>query len=80
MRSIASLLAASLMGVFAAMPQVSPAGVVPHPVGFGLTAARGRSRIPHSNREHRRKHGIPHGYPGAKLARKAAAGRIGLRG
>lgn len=36
-------------------------------------------RIPDSNRAKRKAEGIPHGVPGAKLARKAAESRVGLR-
>lgn len=36
-----------------------------------------RSRSPHSNADQRRREGLPHGVPGAKLARKAAAGTVG---
>jgi hypothetical protein len=38
-----------------------------------------RSRVPDSNRSRRRADGIPHGRSGAKLARKALEGKVGLR-
>lgn len=39
-----------------------------------------RDRTPNSNRENRAKFGLPHGYPGAKLARKALLGTVGNNG
>ena len=39
-----------------------------------------RLRTPHSNRETRRKAGLPHGTSGAKLVRRAAEARLTLRG
>lgn len=39
-----------------------------------------RSRIAHSNAESRAKYGIPHGYSGAKLARKALTASVGNHG
>lgn len=53
------------------------AGIVPAPPGGQVKT---RCRVPHSNRSTRLHAGIPHGYSGAKLARKAMAGRITLRG
>jgi hypothetical protein len=41
---------------------------------------RSRSRTAHSNRDARRKHGIPHGTSGAKLVRRAMERRLTLRG
>lgn len=35
------------------------------------------SRVPHSNAARRAAEGIPHGVSGAKLARKALAGKVG---
>ena len=42
-----------------------------------LIATRGRSRIANSNKGNRIAAGLPHGTSGAKLIRRAAAGRIG---
>lgn len=42
-----------------------------------LAAPAARSRTPHSNDGSRYVAGVPHGVPGAKLARKAAAGTVG---
>lgn len=36
-----------------------------------------RSRTPDSNRAERKADRLPHGYAGAKLGRKAAAGKLG---
>lgn len=41
---------------------------------------RSRSRTAHSNRDARRKYGIPHGTSGAKLVRRAMERRLTLRG
>lgn len=53
------------------------AGIVPAPTGGQVKT---RCRVPHSHCAERLNSGIPHGVSGAKLARKALAGRITLRG
>lgn len=55
-----------------------PPAVAPKMEFVGRT--RTRSRTAHSNRDARRKHGIPHGTSGAKLVRRAMERRLTLRG
>lgn len=69
--------AAAFMG-FGSMPAPINAGVVPSPTNATYVSRVHRSRWPDSNRDARRRAGIPHGTSGAKLARKAAAGKLGL--
>lgn len=84
-KSTAALLyrAAQLLGLAAVsvieddIPAPINAGVIPPPTAEGVYVSRvHRSRVPHSNREARRRHGIPHGTSGAKLARKALKGAL----
>lgn len=53
---------------------------VPKVAPFQAPSRVYRSRMPHSNREARRKAGLPHGTSGAKLIRRAATARLTLRG
>lgn len=45
----------------------------------GPTTWKGSRGAPDSQRSHREANGIPHGYPGAKLARMAMEKRITIR-
>lgn len=77
--SVKSFLAAA----FAAF-QLNPTAFTPE--GFGRSVTRElQSGPPDSTRntsqaKYRRRHGIPHGVSGAKLARKAMAGTVGNHG
>ncbi|AVQ80730.1 hypothetical protein [Variovorax sp. PMC12] len=52
----------------------------PKVVPFEAPSKVYRLRTPNSNREARRKAGLPHGTSGAKLIRRAAERRLTLRG
>lgn len=77
-----ALLASGLIAAFRSSPIPALAqGPAPIPKETYEAPSRVyRSRMPHSNRDARRKAGLPHGTSGAKLIRRAAAGRLALRG
>ena len=63
------------------IPELAPAPlpITLRPEAVQITG-RVRHRIPNSNRDARRKAGLPHGTSGAKLIRRAAERRLTLRG
>ena len=46
-------------------------------LAFRKVSNRKSRRVPNSKAAYRAANGIPHGVPGAKLARKALAGKVG---
>lgn len=63
------------------IPELAPAPApIPTASPYVQPSRVHRNRVPNSNRDARRKAGLPHGTSGAKLIRRATERRLTLRG